>query len=184
MQLKRLKKISEEVLHSNPWTCYKHDTYEKLNGGVGDYYYLETPGAVVIIPQLPDGRIVMTIQYRYLNDKQSTAFPCGGIKKGMDTLDAAKLELLEETGCVGDEWTKIGVFEPSAGCIKDLTHVFTTSVVEQQAQQLDDTEQIDVMYRWPHEIDEIIERNDIWSGQTIAAWALARRHFQGKSEES
>jgi ADP-ribose pyrophosphatase len=177
MQLKRLKKLSEEIIHENPWTAYKHDRYEKPTGAEGDYYYLETPGAVVIIPQLPDGRIVMTLQYRYLNDKQSIAFVCGGIKKGMDTLDAAKLELQEETGCVGDNWVKVGVFEPSAGCIKDPTHVFTTHVVEQREQQLDDTEQIDLLFRRPEEVDEMMVRGDVWCGQSIASWMLARHHF-------
>ncbi|PIR74407.1 MAG: hypothetical protein COU35_02370 [Candidatus Magasanikbacteria bacterium CG10_big_fil_rev_8_21_14_0_10_47_10] len=178
MKLKRLKKLSEQTIHENPWTCYKQDRYERPDGAEGDYYYLETPGAVVIIPVLPDGRIALTLQYRYLDDKQSIALPCGGIQKGLETLDAARVELLEETGCVGDNWIHIGSFEPSAGCIKDKTYVFLCDVVEQRAQQLDDTEEIDVLYRLPEEIDTMIEHNDLWCGQTLAAWALAGQHIR------
>lgn len=184
MELRRLKKLSEEVLHQNPWTAYKHDRYEKPNGDTGDYYYLETPGAVIIVPVMPDGRVALTLQYRYLNDKQSIALPAGGIAPGAETLEAARLELLEETGCIGDNWVYLGMFEPSAGCIKDPTHVFMCDVVEQREQHLDDTEQIDVVYRRPEEIDDMIRRNDIWSGQTIASWAMARHHFHPQQPET
>ena len=79
---------------------------------------------------------------------------------------------------MGDNWIHIGSFEPSAGCIKDKTYVFLCDVVEQRAQQLDDTEEIDVLYRLPEEIDTMIEHNDLWCGQTLAAWALAGQHIR------
>ena len=174
---KRLKKLSEEVVHANdPWFIYKHDTYELPNGGVGNYYYIETPGVAIVVPKMADGRIAMALQYRYLEDKQCISFPGGGIKEG-DALEGAKRELFEETGCIADHWVKIGEFEPSTGLLKDKVHLFMCDVVEQRDAQNDETEQIEVIYRRPEEIEEMIMRNDIWDGQSIAAWAMVRHHL-------
>ncbi|MBT4120726.1 MAG: NUDIX hydrolase [Candidatus Magasanikbacteria bacterium] len=181
---KHLKKISEETIHKNPWWIYKHDKYEKPNGEEGDYYYGETPGNAMVVPVLDDGRIVLVLQQRYLREKQSIEFPCGGIFEGQGVLDAAKRELLEETGYVADEYIKIGEFEGLNGLVKDMCHVFLAYVTEQEAQQLDDTEEIEVMYRRPDEIDTMIRKNEIWDGQTLAAWAMVHHNFLHKDSQS
>ena len=177
---KHLKKISEEVICKNPWWEHKHDTYEKPNGEIGDYYYGETLGNAMIIPVLNDGRIVLILQHRYLGEKQSIEFPCGGAKSGQTALETAKNELLEETGCVADEYIKIGEFEGLNGLFKDRSSVFLAYVEEQHAQQLDETEEIEVIYRRPDEIDRMIRKNEIWDGQTMAAWAMVHHHFLHK----
>ena len=174
---KHLKKISEEVLHTNPWWTYKHEQYEKPSGETGDYYFAETNGVAMIVPMLPDGRIILTLQYRYLFDKQSIEFPAGGIKPDSDPLQTAKEELKEETGWVAEQFTKIATFEPATGYVKDKTHVYLAVAIEQGEQQLDDTEDIEVIYRRPDEIDEMVSRGDIWDGQTLAVWAIARNIF-------
>ena len=177
---KHLKKISEETIHQNPWWTYKHDKYEKPNGEEGDYYYGETHGNAMIVPVLNDGRIVLILQHRYLREKQSIEFPCGGIGPEITVLDAAKQELLEETGCVADEFIKIGEFEALNGMVKDMCHVFLAYVEEQKEQQLDDTEEIQVLYRRPDEIDMMIRKNEIWDGQTLASWAMVHHEFLHK----
>jgi len=174
---KHLKKLSEEILHSNPWSVYKHDTYEKPNGAVGDYYYMQTPGNSMIIPVLEDGRIVLILQTRYIDQRQSLEFPCGGKKEGQSPLDVAKIELYQETGWIADDFMKIGSFQALNGLVDDECHVFLAKVVEQKEQQLEDTEDIEVLYRRPDEIDEMIKKNDIWDGQTMAAWSMARHIF-------
>ncbi len=86
-------------------------------------------------------------------------------------------ELFEETGALADEMINIGSFQALNGLMHDECHVFIAKVTEQHAQQLDDTECIDLLYRRPDEVEELISRNAIWDGQTMAAWALARAHF-------
>lgn len=174
---KHLKNISKETLHENPWWKYNHDTYELPNGEVGHYYYGESSGTVMIIPIMPEGKIVMTLQHRYLMDRQSIEFPGGGIKEGQLPIEAAKLELYEETGCVAGEMISLGKFEPDNGLFKDTVHVFLTHVEDKKEQHLDITEEIDILERRPDEIDMMIRQGDISCGQTIASWALARNFF-------
>ncbi len=177
---KRLKKISEEVVHQNPWWTYKHDKYQKPNGEEGDYYYGETNGNAMVVPVTEDEKLVLVLQQRYINDKQSIEFPCGGIVDGKTPLETAKNELLEETGYIADEYIKIGEFEGLNGVFKDTCHVFLAYVVEQGEQKLDDTEDIEVLHRRPDEFDEMIRKNEIWDGQTLASWAMVHHHFLHK----
>ncbi len=175
---KHLKKISEEILHENPWWTYKHDIFEKPNGEQGDYFYGVSPGFVMIVPFIKkDNLLVLTLQHRYIHDKQSIGFPAGGIKLGQQALDAAKAELHEETGWIAHEWIKVGEIQPSTGLLDDRGHIFLAYVTEQHEQNLDDTEEIEVMYRRPDEFDEMIRKNEIWDAQTMASWALVHHYF-------
>lgn len=171
------KKISEQILATNPWWTYKHDSFELDNGKQGEYFYGETLGFAMTVPVLDDGRLVLIRQYRYLEDKELIGFPGGGIKVNQTPLDAAKAELLEETGCVAREFIKIGIFQPSPGFVKDLSHVFLAEVSEMHQQELEDTEQIEILLRRPDEVDEMVRKNEIFDGQTLAAWALIHHKF-------
>ncbi|MFA7244965.1 MAG: NUDIX hydrolase [Candidatus Magasanikbacteria bacterium] len=174
---KHLKKISEETLHENPWCKYKHDTYEKPNGQVGDYFYLESEGSVMIVPVLSDGRIALVLQQRYLFEKQSIEFPAGKAKGNQTILEAAKAELQEETGYTADEMVNVGIFAYAPAQIKNYCNVYIAHVSKQGEQNLDDSEEIDVLYRRPDEIEEMIKNNEIFNGPTMAVWALVRNHF-------
>jgi 8-oxo-dGTP pyrophosphatase MutT (NUDIX family) len=177
---KHPKKISEEIMHENPWWTYKHDTLEKPQGGMGDYYYGETSGMAMVIPVMPDGRLVLVLQHRYLEDKQSIEFPAGGIPNAMEPIAAAQKELLEETGCIADDYVKLGVIQSSNGLLKDKGHIFLAYVTEQQEQNLDELEDIEVLYRRPDEVDQMVRKNEIWCGQSLAAWALVHHYFLHK----
>jgi 8-oxo-dGTP pyrophosphatase MutT (NUDIX family) len=174
---KKFKKLSEEIIHQNPWWVYKRDTFEKADGGEGEYFYGETPGNAMVIPMMEDGRVVLVVQYRYINQKLSTEFPCGGRQGEEIFLDTAKRELLEETGCQVDDFVQIGCFQGLNGLVNDECHVFIAYVTGQGETQNGEDEETEVIYRRPDEIEEMIRRNDIWDGQTLAAWALAKHHF-------
>lgn len=169
------KKISEEIIQQNDWWTYKHDKYELEDGSEGEYFYGETAGNAMIIPVLNDGRLVLTTQYRYLGSKLSVEFPCGSLRSGERPADAATRELLEETGYKTDNLIKIGDFEPLNGLFKDASHLFVAPELKQVAEpSLDRTENIELIYRRPDEFDRMVQAGEIWDGQTLAAWALAK----------
>lgn len=182
---KHLKQKFTEILHENPWTTYKHDIYEKPNGEDGDYYYLESRGgAVIIVPILPDGRLLLTLQYRYLDQKESIEFPMGGGEPGVDVESNARRELKEETGYTADRLIKLGAFEPTNGLMKDMSHVFLAYVSEAGEQETDDTEEIEVLARRPDEFQRMVQNGDVTCGQTLAAWALVQSYLSKQDEES
>lgn len=172
-----MSKISEEIIHSNPWWDYKHDKYLLPSGKQGDYYYGETRGSgcALIIPILDDGRLLLTVQNRYLRDKRSVEFPCGGLEKGEAPSEAAVRELIEETGYETSDLIKIGSFDGLNGLFKDTTHIFIAKELTKKSEpQSDGTEAIEILIRRPDEFEDMIRRGEIWDGQTLASWAIVR----------
>jgi ADP-ribose pyrophosphatase len=181
---KRLKKVSEETLAQNPYWDYKHDVYELPDGTHGDYYYGEENGSAMIVPILDDGRLVLVVQQRYLRDKPSVEFPCGGLNKDETPQEGAARELQEETGFQSTNFIKSGAFDALNGLFKDTTHVFVADeLVKQSEPSPDATENFEILYRRVEEFEEMIRRGEIWDGQTLAVWALSREQALKKIYE-
>lgn len=173
--MQEIKKISSEVAHKNPWWEYKHDKFIIPDGNESDYYYIATHGNVIIIPVLDDGRLVLVRQYRYLQEKNSVEFPGGGMGKDESPTDAANREFLEETGYKTDNLIKIGTFEPCVGMVKDLSHVFIANeLTAVQEPKSDGMEYTEVILRRIDEFENMIKQGEIWDGQALAVWAMAR----------
>ncbi len=171
---KKFQKLSEEVVATNPWWTYKHDKY-KCDEKEYDYFYGELTGNAIVVPVLDDGRIALIRQYRYLQDRSGIEFPMGGIMAGETPLQAAMRELREETGLESTNFSKVAEFEPTLGILKDRSSVFIANEISSQiGNSLDAVEDIELVLRRPDEINEMIKRGEIWSGQTLATWTLVR----------
>lgn len=177
----RWKTIESKVFFESPWMTFKHNVFEMPNGKRGNYYFVSTRGSSMVVPILPDGRILLTRQYRYLVDEESVEFPAGGVKKNQDHLAAAKGELEEESGYRAGELKYVGNFVPMNGVTDEVCHVYLASGLTPVGQILDETEDINVFFRSPEEIDAMIKENKIQDGMTLAAWALARFHLKPKT---
>lgn len=171
---KKFQKISEEVVHQNNHWTYKKDIFE-CDGKKAEYFYGDFNDGVIVIPVLDNGQVVLIRQYRYLRERYSVEFVMGGIHGEETPAQAAVRELREETGLESSNFSKIAEFEPYIGSAKDTSHVFLANEISGNGVvNLDETEDIEVIYRRPDEIDRMIHSGEIWHGQTLAAWMLAR----------
>ena len=168
--------MSSEIAVACPRFDVIKDQVELKNNKVGDYFYIKTRSCSMVVPVLPDGRLLLVNQYRYLADRTSIEFPCGGLEENESALLGARRELREETGYDGDELAKIGSFSPANGYAKDECHVFLGLVQPVGQIELDDYEELEVLVRRPDEFEEMVRRGEIWQGHTLAAWSLAREH--------
>ena len=71
--------------------------------------YIVHPGAVMVVPLLDDGRLVVERQYRYPVAQVMLEFPAGKLDAGEAPLDCAVRELAEETGYTAREWARAGI---------------------------------------------------------------------------
>jgi ADP-ribose pyrophosphatase len=177
MPLKKWKKLSETQLFKNSWWSYRKDTTELPTGSRGEYHYVHTNGASMIVPVLGDGRIVLVKQYRYLNDMESLELPCGGVKEGRTYEQTAKEELREEGGFIAQNWTLAGQFNPYNGVTDEICKVYVAKELTEVPSQPDETEEFERFFLTPGEIDLRIAGGAIWDGMTIAAWTMAKPHI-------
>lgn len=172
--LNRWKTLSSKVVHKNPWWTYKLDSFRIPNGFTGEYHYVQTEGSSMIVPVTADGRLVLVNQYRYLCDRESIEFPCGGMKQGRSYDEMARMELEEETGYRSDDIKRVAEFNPYNGVTNEICAVYIARNLVRSQSKPDATEEFEVIECTPDELDQMIRTNKIWDGMTLAGWMLAK----------
>ncbi|NRR29868.1 NUDIX hydrolase [Oxalobacteraceae bacterium] len=97
-------RLGGEMVYEGHFLKVQRDEVALPDGKHTAREYILHPGAVVILPLLDDGRVLMERQFRYPLDQVFIEFPAGKIDPGEDPLSCAKRELEEETGYHATEW--------------------------------------------------------------------------------
>ena len=93
------------------------------DGQVRTFSYIQTSGAVWVVPVTGDGQIVLIRQFRYMLDDWQWEVPAGGFHDfGGDPVELAKHELEEEVGGSSDDWLYVGCFNTGASIIEEKSH--------------------------------------------------------------
>lgn len=162
------QQISKETLLQNPYYRLSYDQYYLPDGSVGNYTYVDIPGSTMVVPELPDGRLVLVRQHRYLMGRTSLEFPAGGLPAGRDPLDNARNELREEAGYEAGDWLKLGEFAPYNGVSNEMCHVYRAAALVEVGAEPEPTEEIEICEFTVDELLDQVERGDLWDGMTLA----------------
>ena len=101
--------IDTTIVYDNAWIKVREDKVIRPDGADGIYGVVHFKNkAVGVLPIDKDGSIILVGQYRYPLDQYSWEIPEGGCPHEEDTLEAAKRELLEETGLTAKNWKLVG----------------------------------------------------------------------------
>ncbi|MGA9407786.1 MAG: NUDIX hydrolase [Bacteroidota bacterium] len=175
--LSRWKTLTSKIVQTNPWWTYKLDSFQIPDGVKGEYHYVHTEGSSMIVPVMDDGKIILVNQYRYLRDRESIEFPCGGMKPGHTYDEMARLELEEETGYIAQSWDNVGEFNPFNGATDEMCNVFIARNLSFVKAKPEATEEFEILRATTEEIEVMIADRKIWDGMTLAAWMLVRNQF-------
>jgi len=175
--IQKWKTLSRKEVLKNPyWTAYQ-DVFEKADGKQGEYHHINYPGGVEIIAQRSDGRIILVEQYRYLYDQNVLSFPGGSVQPGSNPEQTAHLELLEETGYRAESMKFLGERFIAPGLFHYIDSFYLASDLTLESPRPEATEEFIYYYKTPTEIDEMMARGEIMSGNATCAWTLARPYF-------
>jgi ADP-ribose pyrophosphatase len=97
-------RLASGLAYDGEFLKLQRDTVRLPDGKETTREYIKHPGAVVIIPILDDGSILLERQFRYPVNHVVIEFPAGKIDPGEASLECAKRELLEETGYTANDW--------------------------------------------------------------------------------
>ena len=107
------------------------------DGGEATREYVVHPGAVLIVPVLPDGRLVLERQFRYPIGRVMLEFPAGKIDPGEEPLATAQRELLEETGYRAAHWEWLARIHPIISYSTERIDIFLATGLTLDRARLD-----------------------------------------------
>ncbi len=90
----------------------------------GDFYVLEAPDWVNVIPITPNKEIVLVEQYRYGIEQPTLEIPGGMVDPGEQPLQSIKRELSEETGYNSSNWSSLGKVSSNPAIMTNYTHLY------------------------------------------------------------
>jgi len=135
------------------------------------------PGAVVILPILDDGRVVLIRNHRPMLGRTLIELPAGTLEAGEDPHEAATRELEEETGYSAGDVRPMLTFLASPGITDETMHAYVARNLVLGATHLDPTESIERLELDLDEAIELIRSGGIADGKTIAV--LLHHRFLG-----
>jgi ADP-ribose pyrophosphatase len=159
------------------------------------FYSYSRRNYVVIVASDTDGNYLCVRQFRQGVKKVTTEFPAGGMERtdgkeygeadrdklSEDALEAAKRELLEETGYSSDEWTHLLTIPSNATIADNYAYVFRARNCRKvSGQDLDDTEFLNVKLHSAEEIEKMIFSGDFQQSMHVMAWLLAGREDKNR----
>ena len=157
------KVLKSEYLFKRPWLTVRRDCVELPDGRQNqEFYVLEYPDWVNVIAITEDGQFVMERQYRHGLRKTCFEIPAGVMEKGETPLEAAKRELMEETGYGEGEWTNIMNVSGNSSTTNNISHCFVAKGVKKiSGQHLDSTEDLEIVLLSRDQVKDLMVNDQI-----------------------
>lgn len=158
---------SQELLRGHFLHAFR-DTVRLPDGREASREYVRHPGAVMVVAQLDDGRLVLERQYRYPVQSVMLEFPAGKLDAGEASLACAQRELLEETGYTAASWARAGVMHPVISYSTEFIDIWFAKDLTSGPRKLDQGEFLDVVTATPADLLQACRDGRVTDGKTLA----------------
>lgn len=151
---------------------YKCQFHNLSSDQSGDFVIIKSNDWVQVIAETTDDRIVMSQQFRFGSQELSLELPGGIMEHQEEIIDAARRELVEETGYTGDEATVIATLLPNPAI--QTNHLYVVNIkkcTKTNQTHFDQFEDIQTLLYSRDDVIKAIHNGDISHCITVAALA-------------
>jgi 8-oxo-dGTP pyrophosphatase MutT (NUDIX family) len=132
---------SEPLADCRVFQVRKDRSVSLRDGLEHDFYVIEAPDWINILPLTAHDEVVMIEQYRHGSSEVTLEIPGGMVDQGEEPVEAALREMLEETGYAAQEALLLGKTRPNPAIQNNWIHTFLSRDVRfRRAPVFDGTE--------------------------------------------
>jgi ADP-ribose pyrophosphatase len=169
--------VSSQTIASGGMLTVKRDQVRLPNGSISQREYVMHPGAVVVVPMLPNGNVILEKQFRYALYQVFIELPAGKIDANEAILVTGQRELLEETGYTATEWTLLGHQHPCIGYSNEVIHMYMARGLSAGAHQRDADETLEIFDLPFAQCLSMIQTGEITDAKSIVALYFAEKYL-------
>ena len=159
--------VQSQQVYRGHFLDVRRDEVRLPDGSNASREYIVHPGAVMIVPVLDDGRLVVERQWRYPLARTFVEFPAGKLDAGEPPLACAIRELIEETGYVAAQWARAGVLHNAIAYSTEGIEVWFARGLTAGTRQLDSGEFLDVVSASVDELDALARSGELTDAKTL-----------------
>jgi ADP-ribose pyrophosphatase len=178
------KILRSEIIYKGPVFGVRRDEVLEPSGVRAVREVITHPGSVVVLPVLPDGRILLIRQYRYATRRYLWELVAGRIDSGESVRQAAARELIEETGYRAKRFRVFLDVFPTPGFLEERMYILLAEELTAGEAQPEEDEKITAKAYARTDLERMIQKNVLRDAKTIAGLLYYFRFLAGKKRKN
>jgi len=175
----------ESIVFQCPFYKVIKEDVSLPNGKIATYYTHVANNPFVAIIAIKKDKLLVQHQFRPTIKVWNWEFPMGALDNNESALEAAKRELLEETGYGAESWTDLGFFYVGPGHSNNFGTVFLAqNIIKKSEQNLETSEIIEPKLILISDFEKLIADGTIKNGPTLACWQMYQQKIVNKAYQS
>jgi ADP-ribose pyrophosphatase len=162
------KILSSEMIYQGRVFGLRRDEVVEPSGVRTTREVITHPGSVVVLPVLPDGRIVMVRQYRHATRQYLWELVAGRKEPEETPKQGAARELLEETGYRAKRYKVVLDVFPTPGFLEERMYILLAEGLTAGEAQPEEDEKIEVRAYRVKELKQMIKSGRLKDSKSIA----------------